>query len=59
MADQAPLPFITDDRICAELRIIVNALHDLESRLPSLARRAEDLLRQLEPRKLTDDMPAA
>ena len=48
------IPFVTDDAIRRELRVIVNALHDMEARVPSLAKRAEDLLRELEPRTLDD-----
>lgn len=52
MPEQTAFPFLTDDEICRQLRVIVNALHDLEARLPSLARQAEELLSQLEPRQL-------
>lgn len=51
LAGQTAFPFIADDEMVRELRQIVNALHDLEARIPSLARQAEELLRQLEPRE--------
>lgn len=55
LAGQTTFPFATDEEIVRQLRQVVNGLHDLHARIPSIAGQAEELLRQLEPREPESD----